>query len=67
MSRDAREVAFGGAYVVVVSPMITTIVRGGTAMNPLVRALFLARIGRRAGYLVKYQSSGFIRPNALAA
>ncbi len=43
--------------------MITTI----WVMNPLIQALFLARIGRRAGYLVKYQSSGFIRPNALAA
>jgi hypothetical protein len=36
-------------------------------MTPLMQALFLARFGRRAGYLVKYQSSGFIKPNALAA
>ena len=36
-------------------------------MNPLVQALLVSRIGGRAGYLVKYQSSGFIIPNAFAA
>jgi hypothetical protein len=36
-------------------------------MNPLMQARLLSRIGRRSGYLVKYQSSGFMKPNALAA
>jgi hypothetical protein len=36
-------------------------------MNRPMQALLVSRIGRRAGYLVKYQSSGFIIPNALAA
>jgi hypothetical protein len=35
-------------------------------MNALMLALLLFRIGRRAGYLAKYQSSGFMRPNAFA-
>ena len=36
-------------------------------INPVTPPLLRSRIGRRVGYLVKYQFSGFIRPNALAA
>jgi hypothetical protein len=36
-------------------------------MNRPMRALLVSRFGRRASYLVKYQSSGFIIPNAFAA
>jgi hypothetical protein len=53
---------------VVVTSLMSHLDRpGGRGDEPLMQAVFMTRIGRRAGYLVKYQFSGFMKPNALAA
>jgi len=64
---QARDTALSRGNAVGVTPIIATMAPEGEMLVRLLLALVVVRIARHAGYLVKYQSSGFMKPNALAA